>query len=563
MEESAMSPGNNSVVASVGASPQPWAEMMAAAAAAVVPQSPIRGVLSEEITVEKTLPGFLMKFMRELDRPCTEDELVRGASMVFTSLRKPDGTRYRGEVLRSVKGALSAVVGLFHKDNEKNLWTLNESAARSYEVQVQEKIARRIASKRRQNARRSERTAAERSAYIAEQSGVDGTPSGANPKRSPVSRCDDGRAADERHMQVFNATACAASALRITAGVQDAERATKRRKRMDARSCTGSGMGDVSTDGELTRLYYTDERVKRLTDMFEQFSFHLKKQANWQECFYSPFRNCRGHENEREVWTKIGHERFIGVLQTYMFLKPLLTVRPSHEQYQSDGGCQGPFRGVHETYEALWSAEQRIQGLSIGISSIQAFLKPPEVPIGTSNIPMGNPTSVGGTLVPLSHSELAAAAAAAAVSSSTLPMGVDVTGLDLSGLQLIPGMTSDINNEDFQAFVNRQAVGVDSNNDRNVLASLGGPSLGGPSLGGPSLGGASLGGGPRGPLSFLTGWMAAANDGLVPGGPPGGPTDPTMVNNLLLGRGPMGNFSPHIANDFPIMSTDRSNTSKE
>eukprot|EP01066_Platyproteum_vivax_P020437 Platyproteum_vivax@DN8349_c0_g1_i1.p2 len=186
-----------------------WASMLSMAGPVVEPpQRPY--LVSEDVSVEKTLPGFLMKFMRELNRACSEEELVRGASMFFANLRKPDGTRYRGDVLWSVKGALSAVAGLFEKDSVKGTWALNEPHAREYEAQVQEKISRRMASKRRQNARRSERSAEERQNM--------GQMGNFDKKRNFKNVYEELNrpGAEEKNMQVFNATANAASALRIT-----------------------------------------------------------------------------------------------------------------------------------------------------------------------------------------------------------------------------------------------------------------------------------------------------------------------------------------------------------
>ncbi|KAK8815665.1 hypothetical protein WA538_004790 [Blastocystis sp. DL] len=94
-----------------------------------------------------TLVGSIASFIKMEKMPMSIDELVLHLTPIFPDLRKMDGTRYKGNIVKAVNGALSST-GIFQR-LENGKWVLNEEEYDQYEQRTQKKIDSR--SKRKRN----------------------------------------------------------------------------------------------------------------------------------------------------------------------------------------------------------------------------------------------------------------------------------------------------------------------------------------------------------------------------------------------------------------------------
>eukprot|EP00743_Colponemidia_sp_Colp-15_P002330 GILK01002526.1.p1 GENE.GILK01002526.1~~GILK01002526.1.p1 ORF type:complete len:288 (-),score=59.73 GILK01002526.1:190-1053(-) len=232
----------------------------------------------EDLVPEKTLPGFLIKYIRDQGRACSEDEMFSAAGQIFEDLRKPDGTKYKGDIAKSVKGSLYAN-GLFNR-NEDGTWSVKEEEARAYENKVMEKMQKRMQEKKGKTPRKRR-----------PQLGEDG---------QPIKR--------------------------------------KYRKR-----------GTVP------------KKQEAVLNMLELFSQHLKTEPDWASCFANPFKGCKGTESEQDLWKKLGHERFVGVMQCYTYLKPLLS--NGDGDMKKDKMKKAGTKKVKELEETVGTLNSRIANL--------------------------------------------------------------------------------------------------------------------------------------------------------------------------------------------------------
>eukprot|EP00753_Platysulcus_tardus_P003427 PLAT12454.18.p1 GENE.PLAT12454.18~~PLAT12454.18.p1 ORF type:complete len:333 (+),score=101.87 PLAT12454.18:90-1088(+) len=82
----------------------------------------------------ETLNGYLIHTLRSAQRPLSRSELTAAVRGSYDSLRKLDGTRYKGNLERAVTGALHST-GVFEKQ-DGGIWRLNEEKAKEYEAKV-------------------------------------------------------------------------------------------------------------------------------------------------------------------------------------------------------------------------------------------------------------------------------------------------------------------------------------------------------------------------------------------------------------------------------------------
>ncbi|GJQ10893.1 hypothetical protein GpartN1_g2684.t1 [Galdieria partita] len=86
-----------------------------------------------------TLPLCILEFMRNIGRPVTEEEILEQAKKKYSILRKSDGSRYKENQIRAVKGSLCST-GIFMKaDQNGKEWIVNEEAAKQYEAKMLQK----------------------------------------------------------------------------------------------------------------------------------------------------------------------------------------------------------------------------------------------------------------------------------------------------------------------------------------------------------------------------------------------------------------------------------------
>lgn len=76
------------------------------------------------------------------------EEIVTRITPFFSELRKMDGTRYKGNILKAVNGALSST-GIFmrldvrshcHSDAQNMKWVIREDELEAYEQRAQKKL---------------------------------------------------------------------------------------------------------------------------------------------------------------------------------------------------------------------------------------------------------------------------------------------------------------------------------------------------------------------------------------------------------------------------------------
>eukprot|EP00871_Galdieria_phlegrea_P003098 jgi/Galph1/378/GphlegSOOS_G5069.1 len=85
-----------------------------------------------------TLPLCILEFMRSVRRPVSENEIIQEAREKYPLLRKSDGTKYKENQIRAVKGSLCST-GIFVKLPNRNEWMVNEDAAKQYEMKMSHK----------------------------------------------------------------------------------------------------------------------------------------------------------------------------------------------------------------------------------------------------------------------------------------------------------------------------------------------------------------------------------------------------------------------------------------
>mmetsp|Transcript_8047 Transcript_8047/g.24238 ORF Transcript_8047/g.24238 Transcript_8047/m.24238 type:complete len:366 (+) Transcript_8047:98-1195(+) len=106
------------------------------------------------MSTPRTLPAVLAHHMRSQGKPVSETELCNEVKKVYTDLRKPDGTRYTGNLERAVRGSLCST-GMFEK-LENNMWTLREEQTQVYEQRLAAKQAKIEAEKSIKRRRKAE-----------------------------------------------------------------------------------------------------------------------------------------------------------------------------------------------------------------------------------------------------------------------------------------------------------------------------------------------------------------------------------------------------------------------
>ncbi len=100
--------------------------------------------------ISKLLRTFIPSQLRLGDekRPMMLEEIVTRITPFFSELRKMDGTRYKGNILKAVNGALSST-GIFmrldvrshwHSDVQNMKWVIREDELEAYEQRAQKKL---------------------------------------------------------------------------------------------------------------------------------------------------------------------------------------------------------------------------------------------------------------------------------------------------------------------------------------------------------------------------------------------------------------------------------------
>lgn len=91
------------------------------------------------------IPVFdLLEIGRE-GRPLRREEIQSKIGDGFNQLRKSDGTKYKGDRLKALNGALYST-GIFHKEND--LWSVRPAELESYERKTRLKLETRGRRKR-------------------------------------------------------------------------------------------------------------------------------------------------------------------------------------------------------------------------------------------------------------------------------------------------------------------------------------------------------------------------------------------------------------------------------
>lgn len=82
-------------------------------------------------------PSILFSSIGQEGRPLSRDEIQRKIGEDFNDLRKSDGTKYKGDRLKALNGALYST-GIFHREGD--LWSIREEEIESYERKTRIKL---------------------------------------------------------------------------------------------------------------------------------------------------------------------------------------------------------------------------------------------------------------------------------------------------------------------------------------------------------------------------------------------------------------------------------------
>mmetsp|Transcript_10891 Transcript_10891/g.33393 ORF Transcript_10891/g.33393 Transcript_10891/m.33393 type:complete len:368 (+) Transcript_10891:204-1307(+) len=108
----------------------------------------------------RTLPAVLARYVRQQNKPVTEEELYEEVRKVYMDLRKPDGTKYTGNLERAVRGSLCST-GLFDKLDD-GTWTLKEEQTQEYERRLIDRQAKQEAERSKKRKARDESVGTDR-----------------------------------------------------------------------------------------------------------------------------------------------------------------------------------------------------------------------------------------------------------------------------------------------------------------------------------------------------------------------------------------------------------------
>jgi len=107
--------------------------------------------------IENTLPGLLICFMYKINNiPVAENVLFNLVAKQFNNLRKPDGSKYKGNINKVFKSTLSSS-GLFAKSTDAK-WSYKEKEAVDYVLRVTEKLLTKKIENERKDAVRADDT---------------------------------------------------------------------------------------------------------------------------------------------------------------------------------------------------------------------------------------------------------------------------------------------------------------------------------------------------------------------------------------------------------------------
>lgn len=114
----------------------------------------VQGGDINKVNTSRTLPMVLANYMRSHNKSIPEEELCAEVDKVYSDLRKPDGTRYVGNLERAVRGSLCST-GMFEKLSD-GTWTLREEQTRVYERRLMDRAAKQEAHKTSKRRKRAE-----------------------------------------------------------------------------------------------------------------------------------------------------------------------------------------------------------------------------------------------------------------------------------------------------------------------------------------------------------------------------------------------------------------------
>mmetsp|Transcript_8125 Transcript_8125/g.14714 ORF Transcript_8125/g.14714 Transcript_8125/m.14714 type:complete len:897 (-) Transcript_8125:799-3489(-) len=239
----------------------------------------------------KTLPSFLASRIRENEnRPVPERDLLRDTKAVFSELRKSDGTRYSGDLSRTLRGALCAT-GFFVKSDGG--WAIDEVALRNYENRLKEKHSKTEG--QRENKRRQ-----------SEENQADNAESGSATKK----RACDRLTPSETGSHSISPT---------NSGIRSASPA------LEGVSATTGSHGRMSAQaGEQDVSAKLDNEPTRISQMLESFSETLEEKSISEDYFADPFDSMSGSESESALVQKLGPSNFVFMMQFHNYFYDLL-----------------------------------------------------------------------------------------------------------------------------------------------------------------------------------------------------------------------------------------------
>ncbi|GJD10160.1 hypothetical protein Gasu2_43670 [Galdieria sulphuraria] len=197
-------------------------------------------------------------------RPVSEEEILEEARKKYSILRKSDGSRYKENQIRAVKGSLCST-GIFMKAEENGKeWVVNEEAAKQYEAKMLQKHGNLSRKWHSWNTRRGflKKT---------KKLGIDYTG-------------EDGVTMEGQWMIPKCCSCC-----------------------FDCCSCCREeGIETVSCSQWSWLMSISND---------------MRKDPRWNDCFENPFRGCKINCNLKELEDSLGTEKLKHVMQTFHWLR--------------------------------------------------------------------------------------------------------------------------------------------------------------------------------------------------------------------------------------------------
>eukprot|EP01016_Furgasonia_blochmanni_P045223 TRINITY_DN6347_c0_g1_i2.p1 TRINITY_DN6347_c0_g1~~TRINITY_DN6347_c0_g1_i2.p1 ORF type:complete len:476 (+),score=70.58 TRINITY_DN6347_c0_g1_i2:149-1576(+) len=273
----------------------------------------------QDNVAEITLTGYLIKLIRQNGGYNTEDSLAEGVKKIIDFLRRPDGSKYSGDVMRTVRGCLFSNNLFFRVSHSEDEWGIKEDLAKQFEEQTARKIMRKIENKEKRKISKKEKLLVD------------------NERIAKINT-------DDQDIDILG------------------------------RDVDFGGPGEMmKTDlGKRRRYKKKKEKYELAVKLMDKCCAYIKQNKLGTNLLKNPFRFFNGNESFEEIWQKLGGgEKAIGILQCFEFFQPLIGEALYKTNEKNAPGAPGGKdlksiqKGLDNISKRMVSIESKIQASTV------------------------------------------------------------------------------------------------------------------------------------------------------------------------------------------------------